>query len=84
MFNKELITKTIDVAEHLYLGTQIKITKDNETNIYEVKEDDYGVIELISLSKEDEIWNDADYIDDLKENLIISVVRGNFQNIELV
>lgn len=84
MINKELVNKIMDIAEHIYLGTQVEITKDDETNTYEVRDDGYGCIELVCLTEENAIWNDAEFIDDLREDLICSAVRGHYQDIRLV
>jgi hypothetical protein len=84
MINKDLIIKTIDIAENINLGTKINITKDDDVDIYEVKQDGYDWLELVCLTEDDAIWNDAENLEDLREELIHSAVSGNFQDIELV
>lgn len=83
--NTEFIIVCINIVEKIKLNSIVAITKGEEKLKYQlnyVKE--YEMFELTCLDEEDTIWNDGNSIEEIKEDLICSAIRGMYQGIELI
>jgi hypothetical protein len=87
MINKNLILKTLDLVDKIKVGSIIEITKDDETNKFQLRDESeytYNGFELVCITEEDAIWNDYDSLDDIKAELICDAVKNFLQDINIL